>query len=258
MRGPDATMTHNASTNPAPPARKVSSRDAYSPFLPLDLLFKERAPSLFVFQAALANLQYALGGRGSPWVSDAATLCSGPWLAAECGVYMGNSLSAYAQLVRRSGLQVKILGLDTFSGLPGLSRTDEELAPPNAPYRSATLFGDTSLKAVQDMVERQGLVDLISLVPGLFRDTLPKLPDGPYFFVNVDCDLYEPHLECLQFFYPRVCPGGIIYLDDYHSVEYPMARQAVDDFMRDKQERLFHLRYGDDGRNHTKAFFVKF
>jgi len=88
--------------------------------------------------------------------------------------------------------------------------------------------------------------------------TLPALPEQRYHFVNIDCDLYEPHIECLEYFYPRMASGSIVFFDDYHSVEFPMAGQAIDDYMRDKPEQLLHLRFGEEGPNRTKCFFVKY
>ena len=38
----------------------------------------------------------------------------------------------------------------------------------------------------------------------------------------------------------------------------PMAKLAIDKFMEDKPEKLFHLRYDEDKPNHTKAFITKF
>ena len=33
---------------------------------------------------------------------------------------------------------------------------------------------------------------------------------------------------------------------------------VCDEFLRGRTEQLFHVRYGEDGRNHTKAFLIKF
>lgn len=179
------------------------------------------------------------------------------FLAVECGVYKGNSLVACAEIARDFGLPFHFYGLDTFEGLPALSEKDRSMAPPNALYLQQRLFADTSLEEVKKRVEEKGLDPYISLVPGLFRDTLPTLFDKKFWFVSIDCDLYEPHVECLEFFYPRMERGGVIFFDDYYSVEYPMARTAVDEFLKDKSESLLHLRYSDDKPNHTKAFIVK-
>jgi hypothetical protein len=240
--------------------RKVSTRDPFSPFVPFDPAFKERVPGLFVFHAALASLHYLVRGMSMPALGDAAAAPprSSRWVAAECGVYRGHALIAYAELARRSGIPVHFYGLDTFSGLPVLSAVDRECLPTDAPALRETLFADTSLDEVQRRIDEHGLGDCITLVAGEFETTLGRLPATEFFFVSIDCDLHTPHLECLEYFYPRLIRGGIIYLDDYHSVEYPMARLAIDEFMRDKPEEMFHLRYGAEGKNQTKTFIVKF
>jgi O-methyltransferase len=52
-------------------------------------------------------------------------------------------------------------------------------------------------------------------------------------------------------------PGGIIFLDDYHSRDFPMAKNAVDKFFENKPEILLHLRFGPEGINHTKCYIEK-
>ncbi len=239
--------------------------DSCSPFphdFPYEEIYAERIPLLHIFRSAVADLRSNHGGRNPLSVSlrnFASLLFSSPnYLAVECGVYMGHSLIACAQIAKMYGLPIHIYGLDTFNGLPDLSEVDKLYASKNVLKKSDFLFADTSIHQVEDRIKEKQLSKYISLIPGLFSDTLHKLPDKKYFFVNIDCDLYEPHLECLEFFYPRMERGGIIFFDDYHSVEFTMARKAIDEFMEGRPEKLFHLRFGEEGTNHTKAFIVKY
>lgn len=238
---------------------KFNASLSFSHRPPYDDLFSERIPLLQAFQIALINHQskihrmnyfdkfISLFNRGSQ--------C---FRGAECGVYTGNSLLACASLAKESGLYFQLTGLDTFSGLPALSEIDQSFAPANAAYRTKTLFADTSIESVYGKVVSAGFSKNIKLIPGLFSSTLPKLRADSYHFINIDCDLYEPHIECLEYFYPKVVSGGVVFFDDYHSIDFPMARKAIDAFMADKPEKLFHLRYGDDAANRTKCFFIKF
>ena len=211
----------------------------------------ERAPLVHIFERAVMDE----ARRRSGW--RAALGLAPRAYAAECGVFQGHSMAACMAIATRLGLPVTIVGLDTFEGLPPPSDTDLEFAPEAAPYRHKTLFTNTSVDWVSGRLRSHQGSCRFELAKGLFADTLPSLKERTYFFVNIDCDLYEPHLECMEYFYPRLRPGGIIFFDDYHSADYPMGRQAIDKFLADKREKLWHLRYGPEEANHTKAFICK-
>ncbi len=52
--------------------------------------------------------------------------------------------------------------------------------------------------------------------------------DDRYPFVHLDADLEAPIAAGLEFFWPRVSPGGMIVVHDYNG--WPGARTAVDRF----------------------------
>ncbi|MBV4539614.1 TylF/MycF family methyltransferase [Pseudomonas vlassakiae] len=230
---------------------------------PFSEIFFERVPVLHGFQIAIANYLHAERQRkeknpwgGFLWRRGVRRLTS--FNAVECGVFTGSSLVACAKYASESGIPLKMIGLDTFAGLPPLSEQDKLLAPEDAVYRSQTLFTETSRAGVQALVDAAGLTDQVELMEGLFSQSLPLLEERKYHYVNIDCDLFEPHIECLEYFYPRMVRGGVIFFDDYNSVNYPMAGKAIDQFFRDKPEKLAQLRYGDDAPNRTKAYIVKY
>jgi O-methyltransferase len=217
--------------------------------LPRTSFYQEKLPLLLAFQQSL-NTHLA-------WKNAGAAGAIRDFVAAECGVYKGHSLIACARIARDLGVPVKFFGLDTFVGLPALSAIDDQLSPAKAAYKTRTLFADASLEDVKARCEAAELPSPIELVKGLFSDTLTTLPEMQYDFVNIDCDLYEGHMQCLDYFYGRMKKGGTIFFDDYHSKVFPMARQAVDDFLKDRTEVLYHVRWGEDGENKTKAFVLK-
>lgn len=228
---------------------------------PYDPAFAERVPILQAFNLAVLNYRRlrsahgaTLSARVQQWVKPEAFAFQG----VECGVFTGSSLIACAALARDAAIPFRLVGLDTFTGLPPLSATDRALARPKSRYLTQTMFTETSVEQVRERIRACALEENVEVRPGLFGQTLPTLPEQRYHFVNIDCDLYEPHIECLNYFYPRMVPGGIVFFDDYHSVEYPMAGKAVDDWMRGRPEQLMHLRFGDDAPNRTKSFFIKY
>jgi hypothetical protein len=219
--------------------------------LPHTSFYQEKIPLLLAFEQCLYKHLAEEARSGSPAGSPR------PFVAAECGVYKGHSLIACALIARDLGVPARFFGLDTFTGLPTLSAIDDELSPPKASYKARTLFADASLDDVRERCEAAGLPAPIELVKGLFSDTLATLPQLQYDFVNIDCDLYEGHMQCLEYFYGRMNKGGTIFFDDYHSRVFPMAQRAIDDFLKDRPETLFHVRWGEDGENLTKAFILK-
>jgi O-methyltransferase len=71
-----------------------------------------------------------------------------------------------------------------------------------------------------------------------------EVKDRRFAFVHIDVDLYQPTRDTLEFFYPRVNPGGVMVCDDYGSTLCHGARKAMDEFMADKPESLFQIPTG--------------
>lgn len=223
---------------------------------PYEMYYAEKVPLLQIFEKA--SLSWFNRSRAGLLRGIARSIGLGkPMRAAECGVYRGHSLVACLRIARDLRVPVEFVGLDSFAGLPALVQEDLNVAPENALYRTKTLFDDTSFEAVDQLIRSAGFSDRTKLVRGFFNDTLPTLHEERYDFVNIDCDLYAPHIECLEYFYPRMNPGGIIFFDDYHSGDFPMAKHAIDKFLEGKRETLLHLRFGPEGVNHTKCYIEK-
>ena len=70
----------------------------------------------------------------------------------------------------------------------------------------------------------------INYYKGWIPSSFDQNRSDSYKFVHVDVDLYVPTLESLKYFYPRLVAGGIILCDDYGSLRWPGAKQAVEEF----------------------------
>jgi hypothetical protein len=144
---------------------------------------------------------------------------------AELGVYKGHTGALLAGFARRLDRTVYLL--DTYEGF-----SDRDLTGIDADVQAAS-FADTSLAAVQAVVGESN----VRFVKGYFPDTAAELPaDGIYCFVHIDCDLYAPMASALEYFYPRMVPGGFIVVHDYSSLHWKGAEKAVDEFFADRPE----------------------
>jgi len=87
-------------------------------------------------------------------------------------------------------------------------------------------FENTSLNFVLSLIPQGGR---INPVVGWFPESARGLPNALQFcLVSLDADLYEPTYSGLEWFYPRLSPGGYIVVHDVNNSDYPGARRAVE------------------------------
>jgi len=67
-------------------------------------------------------------------------------------------------------------------------------------------------------------------IPSRFNE----VKNQKFSFVHIDVDLYEPTLESLKFFFPRLVKGGVIICDDYNSKIFDGAKKAWDKYFKNK------------------------
>ena len=151
----------------------------------------------------------------------------------ECGVASGRSLAMLASLVRSSDIPRYIWGFDNWSGLPAPSKEDLALEGSSA---AKGRFAESNVEMVLATLRWHGfgeseIKSKITLVKGLFSDTLPKFEGSRIALLHIDADLYESYKDSLQYLWPKVSIGGIVAFDEYHaSAQWPGAKQAVDEF----------------------------
>jgi hypothetical protein len=144
---------------------------------------------------------------------------------AELGVYKGTTAKVLHELLPRRRLFL----FDTFEGFD-LSDLDHERNRGNADAE----FKDVTYESVREFV---GDSPMIRFCKGHFPATTAAIPpDEQFALVHLDADLFRPTMDALQFFYPRVVPGGLIIIHDYSSTAWPGIADAVDGFFRDKPE----------------------
>lgn len=149
-----------------------------------------------------------------------------PGAMAELGVWRGNS----ARALRMTSPARKLYLFDTFGGFDQRDVAAESRALPV----NDKAFKDTSLEAVRNFV---GAEPGIVYCQGWFPETAAMVEEGEVFaFLHIDCDLGKPVAAALEFFYPRMSPGGLVFVHDYSSGWWPDVKPAVDGFMQDKPE----------------------
>lgn len=146
---------------------------------------------------------------------------------AECGVFKGVT----SKFLHENMPDRKLFLFDTFEGFSNQD-TDNYLA-------SDQRFKDTSVRGVLNYI---GDENNIIIKQGFFPNTTVGMETEQFAFVMLDFDKYEPTLAGLNFFYPRLSPGGYIFIHDYNNPESNWAcSRAVNFFLQDKQEKLLTI-----------------
>lgn len=141
-----------------------------------------------------------------------------PGFFAELGVYKGDS----ALLLHLMDPAREFHLFDTFEGF-----TQSDLARETGKAATYTTknFADTSIEKVRARLNSDKFV----FHKGYFPDTAAGMENTQFALVNMDADLYNPTKAGLEYFYPRLAPGGIIIIHDYNP-DWPGIMKAVDDF----------------------------
>jgi O-methyltransferase len=167
----------------------------------------------------------------------------------ECGVHTGTSSYLIASMMDRySHPSAKLFSIDSFEGFPPPSAQDENPKTKKQFFHQGG-HSNTSFETVKRTLQLNHCSS-IQVIQGWIPETFVKVDSTELCFAHIDVDLYYPTLHSLEFIYSRMIGGGIVLIDDYG---FPMcggAKQAVDEFLRNKPDILIPIPSG-------QAFFIK-
>lgn len=158
------------------------------------------------------------------------------YAVAEGGVFQGNFAKEINFCFPNSTLYL----FDTFEGF---DKRDVNIEEKNGySNQKESYLNATSEEMV---LNKLPFKNLAVIKKGYFPETAIGLENIEYFFVNLDFDLYNPTLEGLRFFVPRLASGGVILVHDYFSQGYLGVAQAVRDYEMECQMNLYKFPIGD-------------
>lgn len=159
--------------------------------------------------------------------------------AAEIGVWRGGSVKVICERMKRIDHKCRLLLFDTFGGMPPCDKTVD-----------AHNEGDFKNTSVAEVKERIKEYDWCEIIPGFFPATAPPYEDLKFKWVHIDVDIYKSVMDCCEWFYDRMVPGGLMIFDDYGTHSCAGAKKAVDEFFANKTEAVIYSPA-------TQAFVIK-
>ena len=164
----------------------------------------------------------------------------------ECGTAKGGCAALMGLASKQQQLSRSLWVFDTFEGLPPPTKDDPDFDLAKA-WEGECRGG---YDEVQDLFDRLGVLEEITMVKGLFQDTVPTAEVRQIALLHLDGDWYDSTMVCLAHLYDKVSPGGIVQIDDYG--HWAGARKALHEFM-DARNLDVDLRYLDySGRQFVK------
>ena len=129
---------------------------------------------------------------------------------AEFGIYEGWWVNHLFEATEKIGLNRPIYGFDSFKGL----------SAPHPDYDVA-FWKEGSYAAGRALVERNVRAanrPRIRLIEGFFADSLKSseaLRVNEIAYARIDCDIYEPAAQCLDYLSTRLSHGSVLIFDEW-------------------------------------------
>jgi hypothetical protein len=139
---------------------------------------------------------------------------------AEGGVFQGE----FAREINRVFPNKKLYLFDTFEGFD-----EKDLATENKNDYSSFGAKHLDMTSVELVLKKLPYPEMCDIRKGYFPETAQGVTDR-FCFVNLDFDLYDPILAGLEFFYPRMVPGGIILVHDFFNPGFKGVKAAIAEF----------------------------
>lgn len=141
-----------------------------------------------------------------------------PGALAELGTYRGD----FAWQLNDRFPDRTLYLFDTFDGFDA-----RDIAVEHRISNARAAAHDFSNTRDQDVLARMPYEKKVVIRKGFFPETAAGLEEERYAVVSIDVDLYAPTLAGLEYFYPRLSPGGVILLHDYNSMQFDGVYKAV-------------------------------
>jgi len=155
----------------------------------------------------------------------------------ECGVKFGGGLMTFAQLssiFEPVNYTRKIIGFDTFSGFPSLTKEDKGSASKFAKKGGFKTESYNDLEKCISLFDSNrflGEIPKVELIKGDATLTIPKyIKENQHLVVGLlylDFDIYKPTKVALENFLPRMPKGSIIVFDEINNPDFVGEPKAV-------------------------------
>lgn len=140
----------------------------------------------------------------------------------ELGCWNGTSAKIISSLIKKNKKNINFYIFDSFKGLSKLKNQD----------KSEYVIKNNFIGNYKFVKEKLKNFKFIKIFAGWIPEKFYKIKNKKFSLVHIDLGLYEPTLQSLKFFYPRLKKGGVIISNVYNSKVFPGESKAWDQFFK--------------------------
>jgi O-methyltransferase len=144
---------------------------------------------------------------------------------AELGVFQGE----FAKHINDLFYDRMLYLFDTFEGFTDSDVAKEKEIGTKRMFERSYNYSGTSIELVMGKMKNP---EKCIIKKGFFPETTKGF-DDKFAFVSLDADLYQPMLEGLKYFYPRLSKGGFIFIHDFFTDDFTGTRKAVLEYKKE-------------------------
>lgn len=170
------------------------------------------------------------------WAAQETLYLSGDLV--ECGTFKGDFAWVVNQVVKPGVLGKKFYLYDSFEGF---APSDQSVDPTyaefaNPIYRETGIFDSVKKRFVHD--------SHVIVTRGFLPEAVNKTSPNKVCFLHMDLNSPAAELSTLEYFWPRIVPGGIIIFDDYGWKTFSKQKDYEDRFAKDRGQSILELPTG--------------
>jgi len=227
LRQRDAALTALRDATRAPQMAQVNSVYAADDMILRDKNLAALAEPRFreAYAAAAPALRIDFRAYVCCWAAKRAARLPGDFV--ECGVNEGWMSLTICNYLDFNKLAKSFYLFDTYCGIPLEQITDRERAE----------SGERLLAMQHHYVEcyertkaKFAPYPRAVLVRGRIPETLTLPPIERVAYLHIDMNIAVPERAAIEFFWPKLVPGGVVVLDDYAFSSYEAQHDTMDEF----------------------------
>jgi hypothetical protein len=164
------------------------------------------------------------------WAADHASRLAGDFV--ECGVNKGAISSSVLAYLDWKNLGKRFFLLDTFGGMDERFVTEEEKRLGKLELNRRVLAANGYELNPESVRRNFSEWERIHVVQGPVPETLPLVDTASICYLHLDMNCAVPERAALEYFWPRLVPGGMVLFDDYAYVGFETQKATHDEFAR--------------------------